>query len=43
VLFGIFSVGYHLYNTTADKRLSLLDITSSEEESDPLNPNYAIG
>lgn len=37
VVIGIVNVAYNLYNTTQKDRLSVLDITSSDEESDPLN------
>lgn len=37
VIIGIVNVAYNLYNTTQKDRLSVLDLTSSNEESDPLN------
>lgn len=37
IIVGIANVIYNLYNTTAKKRLSVFDITSQTEESDPLN------
>lgn len=37
IIIGIVNVGYNIYNTTQKKRLSVFDIASSTEESDPLN------
>lgn len=40
VLFGIANLVYSLYNTTARNRLSLLDLTETGEEPDPLNQRF---
>ena len=37
VVIGIANVGYNLYNATQRKRMSVFDIATSAEESDPLN------
>jgi hypothetical protein len=37
IVIGIANVIYGIYNTTSKNRFSVLDITSSNEETDPLN------
>ena len=37
IVVGLINVGYNIYNATQKKRLSVFDVTSTAEESDPLN------
>ena len=40
VVAGIANVAYNFYNTTNKQRLSAFDITTTQEESDPLNEMF---
>jgi hypothetical protein len=43
VIIGIANVAYNLRNTAAKDRFSIADITTEEEESDPLNERFGRG
>lgn len=43
VIMGIVSAAYNFRNATTDKRYSLMDITDSETEPDPLNERFGRG